>query len=231
MIHEKEDDLFARWKTDLKRPEAFIPDGVVDETLWNHTPKKVLYLLKEVNGGENWDERHYLARYDIEEQYIKTHSPSINSLVCWQLGLNLLWEPDMWKGISTWQELWPVAEEPTARTHLLHQIAVVNLKKISGGSTVDWTAFETYWSEERNRELLKEQLALYRPDYVVCGKTAGYLEQLYGKWEWKQTSRGVSYYTFNGVTYIDFCHPDVRAPRNFAVYALQDAVREIEEKI
>ena len=90
MIREKENELFAKWKAELKVPSAFIPDGVVDETLWSHTPKRVLYLLKEVNGGENWDERHYLAQYDIEEEYKKTHSPSIDSLARWQLGLNLV---------------------------------------------------------------------------------------------------------------------------------------------
>ena len=229
MIREKENELFAKWKAELKVPSAFIPDGVVDETLWSHTPKRVLYLLKEVNGGENWDERHYLARYDIEEEYKKTHSPSIDSLARWQLGLNLLWEPDMWKGVSSWQEIDTIAAEPAARTHLLHQLAVVNRKKISGGSTVDWDKFDTYWSDERNRELLKEQLTFYHPDYVICGGTAWALEKLYGKWKWEQTSRGVSYYVFNGVTYIDFCHPDARAPRNIVFYALVDAVKEIEE--
>ena len=226
MIHEKENELFAKWKEELENPEALIPDGVVDEILWNHTPKKVLYLLNEVNGGEDWDERHYLARYDIDEQY-KSHS--INNLACWQLGLNLLWEPDMWNSVSTWQEIDTIAKEPATRTHLLHQIAVVNLKKISGGSTVDWDKFGTYWSNEHNKEFLREQLSFYNPDYVVCGGTAWALKDLYGKWEWEQTSRGINYYVSSGITYIDFCHPDVRSSRNIVFYALIDAVMEIEE--
>lgn len=231
MIREKENELFAKWKTELKMPDAFISDGVVNENGWQNTPVRVLYLLNEVNDGKNWDERDYLARYDIEKQYKNTHSQSIDALALWQLGLNMLWEPDMWKGVSTWGEIDCLAKEPAARTSLLNHIAVVNLRKNFSGGTVDWSTFDTYWAEERNRELLKEQLALYHPDYVICSGTAWALEKLYGKWKWEQTSRGVSYYMFNGVTYIDFCNPDARAPRNIVFYALVDAVKEIEENV
>lgn len=229
MIREKENELFAKWKTELKMPDAFIPDGVVSENGWQNTPGRVLYLLNEVDGDKNCDERDYLARYDIEEQYKNTHSGSIDALALWQLGLNMLWEPDMWKGVSTWGEIDCLAKEAAARTSLLNQIAVVNLKKNSGGGMVDWSTFDTYWAEERNRELLKEQLALYHPDYVVCGGTAWALKKLYDNMKWNETSRGIRYSICRTTAYIDFWHPNTRVPRNIMFYALQDAVREIEE--
>lgn len=57
-IKEKEDIMFAELK--LKNP-AIIDDGLADENSYLSAPLKIVYVLKEVNGGTDWSLREYLA--------------------------------------------------------------------------------------------------------------------------------------------------------------------------
>lgn len=222
---EKEDKLFALWKKEIQSDSGaiFVDDGIVDEQEWNKSPIKVIYLLKEVNGGDKeWDERDYLKRYNTAPQYIKTHSPSIDALLRWQYGIT--------KGSNyTWSEVENALEQVDIQNQLLSQFALVNVKKTAGGSVVDWSKFDPYFNNVRNREFLKKQLAIYNADLVICGGTAWHLCEVMG-WDyndWKETKRGVRYYKMGQTVYLDFCHPNIRAPRNIVYYALVDAVSEL----
>lgn len=222
MIREQENSLFEQWK-EYVADAVFVKDGVVNEEQWNSAPIKVLYLLKEVNGGDReWDERDYLEKYNIEPNYIKTHSPTISVLTQWQYGI--------FKGNKRrWDDVEKEALLPEIQSKLLSQICLVNLKKTAGGSVVDWNKFDAYFSKEINRENLRKQLKLYSPDIVICGGTAWHLSQIKG-WNdsvWKQTNKGIKYYIEENVVYIDFCHPNIRGPKNIFYYALVDALEEI----
>jgi len=228
-IKEKEDALFAEWKQLWKQDisqevkSIFVTDGIVDEEVWNTEPLRVMYFLKEVNGGDKeWDERDYLFNYNIKDEYRKTHSPTINTLIRWQYGINCGKTAD-------WQQVEKSTQDEELQTKLLSQIALVNIKKTAGGGTVDWNNFDNYINMPQNIEYLKRQLALYNPQVVICGKTAWYMSILKG-WkdaEWEETSRGVRFIKENGTIYIDFVHPEVRAPKNIIYYALLDALEEI----
>ena len=52
MIREKQKALFDEWKAE--NPDI-ITDGVVNEDEYTRVPFKILYLLKEANGGRGWD--------------------------------------------------------------------------------------------------------------------------------------------------------------------------------
>ena len=112
---------------------------------------------------------------------------------------------------------------------MLRQICLVNIKKTAGGSVVDWSQFDSYFKQEINRNNLKKQLSYYTPDVVICGGTAWYLSEIMG-WDynaWKQTSRGVRYYKDGETTYVDFCHPNNRGPKNLIYFGLLDALTEL----
>ena len=40
--------------------EDFIPDGCADPNLFCSAPVKLLFVLKEVNGGHGWDLREFM---------------------------------------------------------------------------------------------------------------------------------------------------------------------------
>lgn len=227
MLKEEENRLFADWKDAVVREtsELFVTDGVVDEQEWKESPIKVLYLLKEVNGADTeWDERDYLKKYNVESNYIKTHSPTVNVISQWQYGI--AYKPD-----ATWKDVEQVIVDTDLQTKLLSQICLVNIKKTAGESVVDWNKFEVYFKNPINLEMLNKQLDLYHPDVVVCGGTAWLLCQVKG-WEynkWLQTTRGIRYYRDRNTVYIDFCHPNNRGPKNMIFFSLLDALKEIRE--
>ena len=229
MLREKENILFESWKKEISKDSGtvFVADGVVDENKWNTASIKVLYLLKEVNGGDNeWDERDYLLHYNDKPEYIKTHSPTIDVLIKWQYGII--------NGNSvSWEDMQKATANKVVQSELLSQICLVNCKKTAGGSLVDWNDFSAYIEKTVNILNLKEQLSYYSPNIVVCGGTAWFLNQIF-EWkntDWKQTSRGIAYCKKGNTIYIDFCHPNNRGPKNMIYYGLADAVYEITNNI
>ena len=228
MLADRENEIFYEWKAKIpqEQREKFIPDGIVDEKRWNEAKVKVLYLLKEVNGGADWDERAYLAGYNTIPEFISTHSPSIDALILWTYGLTS-GNPD-----EPWSQVLSNTTEKVVQSALLSEIGVVNFKKISGFGVTDVKTLDAFTTESYNQEMLRKQLALYHPDIVVCGGTAYYLAALYGEdfaaKKWNTTNRGVRYAKKGNTTYIDFCHPLIRAPKNMIYYSLLDVVKEIE---
>lgn len=94
---------------------------------------------------------------------------------------------------------------------------------------VDWDQFEAYFANTQNHSFLNRQLLLYKPQVVICGGTAWHLCKIKG-WDydkWSQTSRGIRYFIEEGITYIEFCHPNNRGPKNMIYYALVDAIKEL----
>ena len=223
----REDLLFDEWKEVVREqsPSAiFVTDGIVNEEVWEASDVKVLYLLKEVNGAdEEWDERDYLKNYNLNPAYMNTHSPTIDTLIKWQFGIN------NGKDVS-WDKAEKTAMEKDTQTKMLSQICLVNIKKTAGGGIVNWDKFDAYFVNQENQVRLKKQLDLYSPDVVICGGTAWHLCQIKGcnYDEWSQTKRGVRYYRDGSTLYLDFCHPNNRGPKNMIYYALLDALEELE---
>lgn len=229
ILAERENGIFSEWKSNLPQEQRdnFIPDGVVDERQWDKAKVKVLYLLKEVNGGTDWDEREYLAGYNTIPEFIKTHSPSIDALILWTYGLTS-GNPD-----EPWSQVLSTTADKSVQSALLSEIGVVNLKKTSGFGVADLKTLDAFATEPYNQEMLRRQLALYHPDIVICGGTAYYLTTLYGEdlaiKKWNTTKRGVRYTKRESTMYIDFCHPLIRAPKNMIYYSLLDTIKEIRE--
>lgn len=220
-----EDALFSEWKEIVRTQTSaiFVTDGIVDQDEWEKAPIKVLYLLKEVNGADKeWDERDYLAKYNDEQDYINTHSPTIDILTKWQYGI-------IHGNSRSWECVEKEACQKNLQTQLLRQICLVNIKKTAGGSVVDWNQFDAYFKQQLNRQYLREQLSYYTPDVTICGGTAWHLCEIMG-WKydsWHQTSRGVRYYKDNDTIYLDFCHPNNRGPKNIIYFGLMDALTEL----
>ena len=66
-IRELEEKLFDEWQEKEKleynneNKKIFVRDGLIDEESYFKAPVKILYLLKEVNGGDkDWDLREFV---------------------------------------------------------------------------------------------------------------------------------------------------------------------------
>lgn len=168
-MKKQEKELFARWKKEGKR-NKFIPDGIIDEQSYLNSQLKVLYILKEVNGGENWD----LAKFLEEGGRAKTW----NNVTRWQHGITNIEKEIRWGDIAA------ISKE--TRRNQLKNIAVINLKKEPGKAKAIAKHILTYAIEDI--KYLKEQIQIYSPDIIICCGTGEIVKELeliekFDKWD------------------------------------------------
>lgn len=213
-IREREDELFAEWRSSRT---GFVADGVVDEVAYLSSSPRVLFILKEVNdpeGGE-WDLRTFMR----EGGRVATWS----NLARWTDGLRSL-DVD-----RSWSELSEVDAE--RRVNSLRSIAAMNLKKTPGG-TVNVKA-DLYQIATEDRVHLNRQFAMYDADIVICcgpdvAEIVHRLIDVAQPQPWRLTRRGVEYREYgSGKLMITHTHPTARLGANLLYYGLIDAVREI----
>lgn len=210
-IKAEENLLFDALKACI--PEA-VCDGVVDENGFLSARYRIVYVLKEVNGGKSWDLRDYI--------YNGARPQTWDNIARWTQGI-LSWERDFY-----WKELQENNEE--RRKTELKKIAAINLKKTSGKQVSDNR--EIYDAAILNSEIIGKQIALYKAHYIIlCGTTNAFMDACYkGKdISWKMTQRGVWYFVDGESVIISFAHPEARISDNFLYYALLDAVKEINQ--
>lgn len=148
---ERHDALLTRWST---RSRRIFRDGPVDDGSYWQQPRRIVYLLKEVNvsdGEGGWD----LATFLLEAERGYTW----NMIAYWTYGLL--------NGLPSWVDV-PDADQEFRR-RWLRRVAVINLNKSGGGASTHGSRLQEI--AERDADLLKEQLALLDPSVIVCGGT------------------------------------------------------------
>ncbi len=193
----EEEKLFEVWK---KTRKDFIPDGLVKEDEYKGALIKVLYILKEVNGGRGWDLRKHLRENHSRVQTWK-------NIARWQYGIEHYLEKNIWEKVKQIDDEF--------RHDQLKKIAVVNLKKESGKATANNADIRKYaWDD---RELLKQQISIYQPNIIICCGTGEIVKEfkLVGSEffeTWKNSSAKLEYHiTKNGVVILNHCHPQKRS--------------------
>lgn len=97
------------------------------------------------------------------------------------------------------------------RLRELKKIAAVNLKKTSGGHTSN--NGEIYRAAVDHYDIIKEQIDLYKADFIICcGTEYAFMDACYKDREvdWKMTSRGIWYFRDGKSVVISFSHPEAR---------------------
>lgn len=209
-IKEQEDLLFEEMRADY--PEI-IDDGIVDEDAYLSAPKKILYLLKEANGGKAWSLRKYLSEGGRAQTW--------DNIARWTEAIFRIEEELPW-------EYW-VQNRELRRKEFLRKIGAVNVKKTSGGYISNMG--EVYNAAIKNGEILSRQISLYKPDILICCGTGQiFVDAVYSNEKtWSMTSRGVPYFLDGEMVVIDFSHPAARVSPCYLLYSLTDAIKEIAE--
>lgn len=150
-LHAEEDRLFEEWQVGIDPP--IVRDGALPG--YTQSAIRTLFVLKEANNpDQTW-------KGDLRDAASWHDAPGFNR--------------ETWTTIARWTaclldgraEVGPL--EPARWAELLEGVAVVNLKKVAGGSATPSGSIEVWLRVERNADLLKRQLALYRPHVTVCG--------------------------------------------------------------
>ena len=207
---QKENTFLDDWAAKV---QGFIRDGIVNHEFYWNSKIRILLLLKEVNGGENWDLRKFLQEGGRKQTW--------DNVTRWIIGIN-----DLERDIP-WAELESITKDQ--RISALQQIAVVNVKKTSGGHTS--VSEQIAAAAINNGEMLCKQIDMYQPDIIICGGTSGsYFDSItrYSNPDWKQTKHGIWYVVEpTGRIIVEYSHPEARVKDCLLYYGLVDAVREI----
>lgn len=208
-IAEEENKLFRELRT--VNPDI-IDDGLADEEEYLSAAYKIVYILKEVNGGKGWSLREFLQNGGRAQTW--------DNIARWTEAILNLDEEKPW---SYWEK-----DNEARRQTMLKKIGAVNVKKTSGGHTSN--SGEIYQAALDYREILCRQMSLYKPDIVICcGTERAFADACFDGQEidWRMTSRGIWYFIAGGAAVISFAHPEARVKDCYLLYALTDAVKEI----
>jgi hypothetical protein len=145
-------DLWERWKDHYRAlgldPSRICKDGIADEEAFNAAKNRVVFVLKESNDWPGGDLTKLMAP---EPQYAVMHN-----VARWAFGILKDFPP------------FETANFRESRRWALRSVALINLKKATGGSKADLAAIHIYTRQDH--ELLREQLKSMKPHVIVaCG--------------------------------------------------------------
>lgn len=208
---EQQEKLFEEWKHGR---EYFVTDGVVNEAEYIKAPKKLLFLLKEVNGGGSWPLCEFLENGGRARTW--------DNVARWVEGIYNIDKEIPWSSLDADKE-----SNTQRRKAMLKTICAVNVKKSPGIDTS--VPNEIKRAGIQDAEFLKKQIAIYNPEIIICCGTDGVYSKSLAreKLDWKRTNRGI-WYTLDGERIvIAYVHPEARVQSSLIYYGLIDAVKEI----
>ena len=166
-IHELEEDLRCRWMESYPEEERvhFCFDGLCynspntgvpgnEEQLWETSKRRILFLMKDTNDNDNADYRDW--------PWHTVNYPFFNCIFKWLQGLSTItanYVPKLGNG-----DYFDIPNKVVFE----YPLAIVNIKKISGGSSVQNNTLIKYF--ERDKKFLREQITeILQPNIIVCG--------------------------------------------------------------
>ena len=151
MANMEHGDLWARWSQHYRNlghdPKRITQDGILHPEKFN-SDRRVLFILKDSNNFPGGKLADLLKNGPVHAM--------------WHVAAR--WAAGILNGFPEFQDI----DNRRAMTEALHQIAVVNLKKITGGAGVSHAVVNAY--AHQDRRLLLEQIDAIAPKVILaCG--------------------------------------------------------------
>lgn len=166
---EKEVRQWISDEIDVPIATTFFKDGIIDPETWFNNKFRPLFILKEVH-DKSQENRciNFVAMeegndYDIWQRKGMWHAFGT-------LAKGIISSVESKGKITSYEELYKDSIEKYRDT--LRQIAIINVKKLSGGNRVDSdTSIETKHFTCHARKFadkLKQQIELIKPSIIIC---------------------------------------------------------------
>ena len=144
-------DIWHKWTNHYQSlgidPSRISKDGVVHPDRFN-SEYRILFVLKETNGFPGGSLSELLQDGPVYQMW--------HTVARWAAGIL--------NGFPEYQDI----NNYEALTNAIHQIAVTNLKKATGGAFADMTVVEAY--SHQDKDLLLEQIKTIDPNIILaCG--------------------------------------------------------------
>ena len=168
--NEKLDDLFVKWGKKSEFTHFFF-DGLMyrgeianpywrcsgnEDKLWEKTPTRVMFLMKDVNAGGDSPENDNDIRGRI---FRDTSSTTYRNMSYWLYGLLKTIEngkiPEYTFSVSEATQFFD--DTP---------VAYINCKKQAGASSVSYNTLKHYI--ERDKKFIIEEIEILNPDIIIC---------------------------------------------------------------
>lgn len=217
-LNEQIKALMSEWQKNHydKGYVNFISDGVVNSAEYQTASPKVCFFLKEAYSREDeggWNLTEWLNNGAMTRMW--------GTVAEWVYGIQ-----------RTTKENMPLKPQLTdqEKTALLKTISVINVKKSNGNVQSDYSDLQRYADEDR--DLLKAELDILKPNVIVCGNNSSLLRMLYGatlQENGKVSSDGVidsefmyrnGFAVADGKIIIDFYHPANQYPAKLNYYTV-----------
>lgn len=195
-------DIFQEWKLKpLHKDKLFITDGVIDESLWNSSENKIMFLLKEAYDSKrsegSWDLPKLIKRKGASGRTFKP-------MAQWAYGVSEVMQSG---DIASYKQSGEKIKDA------LFSSAVVNLKKSQGKSKSRKSDLEKYVNEDW--KLIDSQIKDINPKVVLCGNTWSLVKD-----KIPHTKISDRVYQSDGLFFVDFWHPSNRASNAMSYYSL-----------
>lgn len=207
---EKLEHLFKEWEQHNKEyKKSYVKDGIIDEETWDKTTPKILFVTKEPNHGNHpqatdlrqvWreGEHNYMFAWRIAE---------------WSFGIYHEFK-------KPFSELY---KNHSSYLTYLQKIAVINIKKDAGGSSVAASTITTTFKNDK--EFIWKQINIINPDIIInCQSFNDHVtDNLYvSDTPWIKMEYGTHIKNWKGRKVIDFYHPSSRTPPPASYALLKD---------
>ena len=160
------DELFRKWEAtsiangdDIISKDGLmrIKDADVNE-LWEKSPKRVMFLLKDQPDGGGDDIRNWLTLPESDK--FARRNREVRPVFLKRLAYLLY-------GFTYDNtEFWTIKEEDAVKCFLETPFALVETKKQSGGTSVSKKTMDTYIN--RYKDFLLKEIEILNPNIIVC---------------------------------------------------------------
>ena len=206
---EKQNKLFSDWK---KKYEYFSSDGIVDFYSYNNATLNITFILKETNEKED-------GGYDLAE-FLREGAVGgciWNNVSRFSAGIILKKDFDMVEDLDKYD-----------RKKYLAPISVINLKKTPGKTTSNDSEIDKFAKDDR--EFIKNQVEIYRPDLIIFGGTGDiFIKNILNldTSSWTYVSDYLSYLIYNDTIIVKTYHPACRKSKKDLFENIVSTIRDI----
>lgn len=215
--------LFARWEKEFgSGGKKFCRDGVMFKgkryqnkdgwwgriegdanQRWHKASNRILFLMKEPNRNRGEDMREWIGRQG--EEVVK--EGFFSNIALWLYGLSRV---DAFGNYMAFRE----ANDAKAYTNAFDTLplAIVNIKKASGGRTVANDTLAAYLKRANNAAYLRKEIEILQPNIVICGGGSGLVitvarEVIYPKIVFTEVDGDVCFNTKARLVLLNSYHP------------------------
>ncbi|MDI9311293.1 MAG: hypothetical protein QM535_13870 [Limnohabitans sp.] len=205
-INEELNKLFDKWHEEIYPDEKiFIRDGIINEVIWESTPKKILFIAKEANNRSDvsWDFREWWG-----DSFNYTFSHRVAE---WAYGI-----------LENFTD-YDTIDSYVKKLETLQKIAFMNINKTGGVGTASNQELKNHI--DKSKSYILKQIEIINPEIIISCIGDDLNDYLFSEKNWSKSGFAIWVKKYENAKLISFLHPSARSFAS-APYCLLKSVFE-----